>query len=474
MNPRRYQILFNAQTEVAKKVLMAVSSEHTCSSREVYRALVDAGSSVSNFQVIEGCLNSLQRQKLLKEPHPGRFIRILPNNYSINPSQGTEDSSDDDTIEAPVVEPTEESLDATIEKIRPTSADVLPFPDPTVPCHEVVVPVSYESDSELEYYFNRRYERVVMMLKLLSEKVSDEVGLALLDVAEELDNNHAEQLEYFHNLSITEERHLEMHPGWYQHDLDGCTRFSRQKELTPEHIEELRKSKKDGSDRFILVGMEEMLKMINEGMSPEQLDAYDKSRGASTTDEIFQKFEGNGPEMSYYRSIMERVKENVPDIEPVVDVVADANESIPEIRKERKNRRGLCDMKIHGISQAPEYRAWMGVLSSANVKAMEAEGLEIHQPWLNSFRTFLDDVGYRPSFDAKLRRKDLTVGWIPSNVMWRVRGTTLPSLSHPPQGWPLLAEEARAIRQARRENKNADRKIGVRRHGKAGCTDVIE
>lgn len=45
-------------------------------------------------------------------------------------------------------------------------------------------------------------------------------------------------------------------------------------------------------------------------------------------------------------------------------------------------------------------------------------GLTIHEPWRADYRTFLRDVGPRPSRDMTLDRIDNDRGYVPGNVRW--------------------------------------------------------
>jgi hypothetical protein len=434
MNHRKYDALVKSQSATAIKVLLAVSTEYSCSSRDVYRVLSEQGHML-NIRVIEGCLGSLKRDGLLKEQHHRRYVRVVPSENPVQ-NEAEEETVDEEAVSAP-------------------TASIHQFPDLSVPIRLVPNEETYERDRELEYYFNIRYERVVRMLKLLSERVPDELGLAILDVAEELDDNHGEQLEYFSNIDCPPKKMGILNPGWYAHEIGNMTYYNRKETLTPEEIEAYKAGKI--VDRHATVNMDGLMDILQGAVgSSDKVDQLVEEETDRLT-KLFNKFEPQGPDVGYFSSFIERIKENVPDIEPVAEEAIE--EPIEVMRTTRKIRRGMCDIKIDGISQAPEYRAWINIVSPANVEACAFAGLVIDETWLKSFKAFLQDNGYRPVFGARLFRINKADGYHVANLEWRKEGVVIPARRRAPNGWPLMNDRDRAKREIRQIAKAAESMI---------------
>ena len=75
----------------------------------------------------------------------------------------------------------------------------------------------------------------------------------------------------------------------------------------------------------------------------------------------------------------------------------------------------------------PEYQAWCNMKNrclNPNVKEYKnygGRGILIHEPWINSYETFLADVGAKPSKDHSLERLDPNGHYKPGNVVWELR-----------------------------------------------------
>lgn len=89
-------------------------------------------------------------------------------------------------------------------------------------------------------------------------------------------------------------------------------------------------------------------------------------------------------------------------------------------RKGKAYKHGAtCNGKI-----SPEYRSWqMMVQRCTNPKATSFEsyggsGITVCNEWLNSFETFLKDMGPRPSVKYSIDRIDSTKGYCPDNCRW--------------------------------------------------------
>lgn len=78
----------------------------------------------------------------------------------------------------------------------------------------------------------------------------------------------------------------------------------------------------------------------------------------------------------------------------------------------------------HGLSLLPEYRVWKAMKTrclnpnATNYKDYGARGVTIFPPWRDSFPTFFQAVGARPSKEHTLERQDNNKGYEPGNVVW--------------------------------------------------------
>lgn len=87
-------------------------------------------------------------------------------------------------------------------------------------------------------------------------------------------------------------------------------------------------------------------------------------------------------------------------------------------------QRRLTHGATSGRKTTPEYRAWLGMKARCtNPKLDSAEyyinkGIEVCPRWMNSFESFLEDMGLRPLLDMSLDRIDGTKGYFPENCRW--------------------------------------------------------
>lgn len=78
----------------------------------------------------------------------------------------------------------------------------------------------------------------------------------------------------------------------------------------------------------------------------------------------------------------------------------------------------------HGMNKSPEHRAWVhmrqrcGNPNKREYKHYGGRGITVCERWLNSFETFLADVGMKPSPAHSLDRIDVNGHYEPGNVRW--------------------------------------------------------
>ena len=83
----------------------------------------------------------------------------------------------------------------------------------------------------------------------------------------------------------------------------------------------------------------------------------------------------------------------------------------------------------HGMSHSPEYFTWRGMLDRCYREGCESyphyggRGIKVHDRWRESFESFYDDVGPRPSADLSLDRIDVNGDYEPGNCRWADRIT---------------------------------------------------
>lgn len=89
-----------------------------------------------------------------------------------------------------------------------------------------------------------------------------------------------------------------------------------------------------------------------------------------------------------------------------------------------KRNKEISYVKTHGLSQTKEYMAWQSMLSrclspdTTEYKNYGARGITVHQPWIESFEVFLNDMGQAPCSKASLDRIDNEGNYEPGNVRW--------------------------------------------------------
>jgi len=81
----------------------------------------------------------------------------------------------------------------------------------------------------------------------------------------------------------------------------------------------------------------------------------------------------------------------------------------------------------HGMSLAPEYRAWADMVQRClnekcpNYVNYGARGISVDPAWAASFIDFLACVGFRPSRRHSIERINNGDGYVPGNVRWATK-----------------------------------------------------
>jgi hypothetical protein len=134
-------------------------------------------------------------------------------------------------------------------------------------------------------------------------------------------------------------------------------------------------------------------------------------------------------------------------------------------------KQTLSDKKTHGLSNTPEYRAWLDMKSRClNPKHRSYEkwggrGITVCPRWIASFENFYADVGKRPSSQHSLERDDNNGHYEPSNAGWdtktmqnRNRGNTVKITSRN-LGTRCVAEWAAVFMEHTRDARWTTRKL---------------
>ena len=81
-------------------------------------------------------------------------------------------------------------------------------------------------------------------------------------------------------------------------------------------------------------------------------------------------------------------------------------------------------IKKHGMRNSPEYRIWVSMKSRCKSKRLREQkgyvkkGIEVCDEWKNSFESFFNYIGKRPSEKHSIDRIDNRLGYQPGNVRW--------------------------------------------------------
>jgi hypothetical protein len=130
------------------------------------------------------------------------------------------------------------------------------------------------------------------------------------------------------------------------------------------------------------------------------------------------------------------------------------------LRRELMASVGLANRK-HGATKTVEFRIWQGLIQRCTNphapawKNYGGRGIRVCETWLNSFESFLADVGLRPHPSLTLDRKDNDGNYEPGNVRWATRLEQTRN-RRPWSRWTANAERAlEDIRQCAAEQVSA-------------------
>ncbi len=80
--------------------------------------------------------------------------------------------------------------------------------------------------------------------------------------------------------------------------------------------------------------------------------------------------------------------------------------------------------KTHGLSKSKEYRTWKDMRRRCNnpdyieFHNYGGRGIKVCQQWNNSFKAFLEDMGFRPTPKHTIERIDNDLGYFAENCYW--------------------------------------------------------
>ena len=94
-----------------------------------------------------------------------------------------------------------------------------------------------------------------------------------------------------------------------------------------------------------------------------------------------------------------------------------------EIHSERMRKQ----MKTHGLTLTPEYNTWCSMkkrclkTNHESYKYYGGRGIFIEEKWINSFESFLKDMGNKPTKSHSLDRINNSMGYSKDNCRWATK-----------------------------------------------------
>lgn len=92
--------------------------------------------------------------------------------------------------------------------------------------------------------------------------------------------------------------------------------------------------------------------------------------------------------------------------------------------KETRGKQGFCNYKHGEANKTVEYATWKSMIrrcNNMNVKDYKdygGRGIKVCDQWLNSYESFLSDMGRKPSPSHSIDRINVDGDYEPSNCRW--------------------------------------------------------
>jgi hypothetical protein len=82
----------------------------------------------------------------------------------------------------------------------------------------------------------------------------------------------------------------------------------------------------------------------------------------------------------------------------------------------------------HGLSHTSEYQSYENMISRCYIsisahdkRYYQDQGITVCDRWRNSFESFLEDIGYKPTTQHTIERRDNFLGYFKENCYWATR-----------------------------------------------------
>lgn len=93
----------------------------------------------------------------------------------------------------------------------------------------------------------------------------------------------------------------------------------------------------------------------------------------------------------------------------------------------KRNERVQLLNKTHGLTKTNEYAIWLNIIqrctniNNPGYKNYGGRGISISDEWRNSFLSFLNDIGKRPSLLHSVERLDNNKNYCKENCVWALK-----------------------------------------------------